>query len=287
MINHKLMLPKAPTRVVLLGGTGFIGKAIEARLREAQLEVLSLGTAHLDLAADTAYSALSRILRPTDAIVMLAAITPDKDKSTFALTNNLAMMDSICRYLQEKKCAQFIYLSSDAVYGLTDEIIKENTRTNPKDDYGAMHRTRELMASRLNVPLLVLRPTLVYGHDDPHFAYGPSRFFQTGKTDGAIWLFGHGSELRDYIYIYDFTEILLRSLLYKTVGLLNVVSGNSISFLSLAQLIVTYIGRPVRVCHKPQRERVHHRCYDNNCLTTGFNNFSLTPLEEGLLCYSK
>ena len=56
--------------------------------------------------------------------------------------------------------------------------------------------------------LLILRPTLVYGKNDPHNGYGPNKFNRDSKLNKKILIFGKGEELRDHIDVNDVAKII-------------------------------------------------------------------------------
>ena len=201
MIVHRLPNPEKPARVVLLGAGGFIGRALLARLRTDGIAALAPSSAEVDLAAPGAAAKLAQLLKPADAVVMLSALTPDKGRDIATLMKNLAMMQNLCAAITEAGCAHLVYFSSDAVYDTAIARVTEAVPAAPQDLYGTMHRTREIMAAGLKAPLLVLRPTLVYGADDTHGAYGPNRFRRVAHRDGKITLFGGGEVLRDHVHV--------------------------------------------------------------------------------------
>ena len=177
MITHQNPQSQKPIRVVLLGARGFIGTAIRRQIEAQDIPVIALTSAELDLAEAAAADRLAALLKLSDAVVMLAALTPDKGRDIATLMKNLAMMQSVCAALEKSGCAHLVYFSSDAVYDTAVSRVTEDTPASPQDLYGAMHYTREIMARSLaKIPVLVLRPTLVYGSGDTHNSYGPNRF---------------------------------------------------------------------------------------------------------------
>jgi nucleoside-diphosphate-sugar epimerase len=212
----------------LLGARGFIGAAIRRQLDAKRIPVLALTSADLDLSNATATDKLAATLKATDAVVMLAALTPDKGRDIATLMKNLAMMQCTCAAIEKTGCAHLVYFSSDAVYDSAVSRINEDTPASPQDLYGAMHYTREIMARSLTkIPLLVLRPTLVYGLDDTHNSYGPNRFRRAAQKDGKITLFGGGEETRDHIHVDDLAALTVRCLLHRSAGTLNAVTGTA------------------------------------------------------------
>jgi nucleoside-diphosphate-sugar epimerase len=275
--------PQNPSRVVLLGGGGFLGKALASILGRARIGVLSLGSRDLDLSAPEAMEQLAERLTPSDALVMLAAITPDKGRDRMSLIRNLAMMHAACSAIERAGCAHLVYFSSDAVYGLGLARVSEETLPTPQDLYGTMHLAREAMARGLaGVPVLVLRPTLVYGPGDTHSSYGPNRFRRSAAKEGRIQLFGKGEETRDHIHVDDVSEITLRCLQRRSTGTLNVVTGRSASFREVAALVARHAGRPVEIVATPRANPITHRHYDVTNLLKAFPDYRFVALEEGV-----
>ena len=116
MLAHRYPAPQKPARVTLIGARSFVGRAIEQQLHARGVASLPLTSEDLDLTQDAAAERLAAKLRPDDAIVMLAAITPDKGRDIATLMKNLAMMSSVCATVAAVGCAHFVYFSSDAVY---------------------------------------------------------------------------------------------------------------------------------------------------------------------------
>jgi len=283
MITHLNPSPLKPERVVLLGARGFIGAAIRRQLDVQSVPVLALTSADLNLTETSAAEKLSAVLKTTDAVVMLAALTPDKGRDIVTLMKNLAMMQSTCAAIGKSGCAHLVYFSSDAVYDGAVSRVSEDTPASPQDLYGAMHYTREVMARSLaKVPLLVLRPTLVYGLDDTHNSYGPNRFRRTAQKDGKITLFGGGEEARDHIHVEDLAALTLRCLLRRSTGILNAATGASHSFYEVAEVVARQFRNAVEIVKTPRANPVTHRHYDTTLTIKAFPDIRFIKLEEGI-----
>lgn len=283
MLDHLHTTPQAPDRVVVLGSRGFIGAALVARLEADGVPVRPVPSTEIDLAAADAAERLAAVLRPEDAVVMLSALTPDRGRDIDVTMRNLAMGRNVCQALAAVPCAHVLYISSDAVYPFTDGRVDEESAATPTDLYGAMHRMRELMIQQtVKAPLAVLRPTLVYGAADTHNSYGPNRFRRQAAKDGAITLGGEGEETRDHILVDDAVELIVRILARRSRGLLNLVTGRSVSFGDLARLVAAQFDRAVEVRFTPRGQPVTHRAFDTTACARAFPDFAFTPLEEGI-----
>ena len=274
---------RAPERVVLLGARGFIGSELARQLNAQSIPTLTVSSQQLDLTAAQAAPALARLLRPTDAVVMLAALTPDKGRDTGTLVRNILMMQSVCAALAQTGCAHLVYFSSDAVYDSAISRVSEDTPAAPQDLYGAMHLVRERMACSIGSgPVLVLRPTLVYGRQDSHNAYGPNRFFRAAKDSGRITLFGGGEETRDHIAVEDVAALTIRCMLTQRSGILNVATGVSTAFSEVANLVVAQSAQPVEIVRTPRVNAITHRHYDITRLIKAFPDFRCVALADGI-----
>jgi len=274
---------KKPERVVLFGARGFIGAALKRQLAAHAVPTLALTSSDVNLADAGAAEMLSTLLRPSDAVVMLAALTPDKGSDISTLMRNLAMMQSLCAAIKKTGCTHLVYFSSDAVYDTDVSRVTEDTPASPQSLYGAMHYTREIMARNLDeVPLLILRPTIVYGLDDTHNSYGPNRFRRSALKDSRITLFGGGEETRDHIHVGDVAALTVRCLIHRSIGVLNFATGVSKSFHEVAELVARQFKNNIEVIKTSRGNPITYRHYDVTNLLKAFPDFGFVPLADGI-----
>ncbi|MDB5602246.1 MAG: dependent epimerase/dehydratase family [Xanthobacteraceae bacterium] len=283
MLQHHNSDAQAPSRVVILGPNGFVGRRLVAHLNANKTPVLSLGREQVDLTAGNAADKISAELRSDDTLVFLAALTPDKGRGIPPFLDNLKMAAAVCAAIEAKPPAHIVYVSSDAVYPFRSGLVDETSCAEPNDLYAAMHMAREIMIKQsAKAPLAILRPTLIYGADDTHNSYGPNRLRRMARKDGRISLFGDGEETRDHIYIDDVVALIELVIRHRSAGLLNLATGKPVAFSDLARMVASLFPSTVEVNGTPRKNPVTHRAFDVTALLRSFPKFRFTGLEEGL-----
>lgn len=286
MLTHQNANPQVPARVVLLGASGFLAKALIRRLHAAAIPFVAVGSRDVDLTDASAPAKLALVLRPGDSVVVTSALTPDKGRDVRTLMSNLRMAESLCAALAETACGHVIYISSDAVYDTRSSLIDEQSSCEPADLYALMHTARERMLGNIcqvrKIAYAVVRPCAVYGPGDTHNSYGPNRFIRMALKDRAISLFGGGEERRDHIFVDDVARILELCLVHASTGTINAVSGCAVPFGEVARMAAQAAGPDVRIESKPRGGPVTHRHFDPTALVKAFPGFRPKPLEEGI-----
>jgi nucleoside-diphosphate-sugar epimerase len=148
-----------------------------------------------------------------------------------------------------------------------------------------MHLAREIAFGVLKAPLTILRPSLVYGADDPHNGYGPNRFRRLANAREKIVLFGEGEERRDHVLVDDVAEIILRTLKRRSVGSLNIATGEVHSFRAIAERVVAAATAAVAIESSPRSGPMPHngyRPFDIAAARAAFPDFRFTPLADGI-----
>jgi nucleoside-diphosphate-sugar epimerase len=284
MITNFHASPRKPARAVVLGAGGFIGGTTARRLSSEGIEVAALTRASCDLLAPDAANQLAAELRPDDALVFVSARAPVKNVAM--LMENLRMGEAVCAALRDQPVAHVIYISSDAVYKDSAQPLSESSCAEPGSLHGVMHLAREVMLrNEFSGPLALVRPTLTYGIDDPHNGYGPNRFRRLAAEGKAIVLFGEGEEQRDHVAVNDIAELVLRIVLHRSTGIANAVSGEVVSFRTLAEFIAPQFAPAVTIQGSPRTGPMPHnglRPFTPSVGLAAFPGFKFTPWREGL-----
>jgi nucleoside-diphosphate-sugar epimerase len=286
MLEHRHTTPVKPERVLLLGAGGFLAPQLLGVLAVQDIPARAIGSAGIDLTAPGAADRLAAEILSGDAVVMAAALTPDRGRDIATLMRNFRMGEHVCAAIAQRKPAHFVYVSSDGIYDGRSSLVNEDTPCETGDLYALAHVVREKMllatCQKAGVPLAIVRPCAIYGPRDTHNSYGPNRFIRTALKDGTISLFGGGEEQRDHIHVRDVAGILHRILIHRSTGVLNAVTGKAWSFREVADRIAAIVGRQVRIVEQPRGGPVSHRHYDITALTRAFPNFTPIPFDEGL-----
>lgn len=243
-------------RVVVTGASGFIGRHLCRALRLAGAHVVSVGREIAeDTVVDDAYvvdltnrARLAHAPR-ADFVVHLASVKNSGvevgDYRTGYAMNLLSALNvaEACG----QNCRRFVYMGSCEEYGDAQAPFDVSRRETPISAYGvsklAITHLLQALARGHGFPAVVLRPTLVYGPGQGTSMFLPSlictllageRFPMTG-----------GEQTRDYVYVDDVVDAVLRSLVESDLPseALHVSSGAPIRIRHVAELVARLIGR--------------------------------------------
>jgi len=285
MLEHLNPAPAAPSRVVVLGAGGFVGGQAATKLEADGIPVLRLTRGEVDLLAQGATKKLAGLLKPEDCLMVVSAMAPCKNAAMLA--DNVAMISAVCSALEKAPAAHVIYISSDAVYSDSNGPLREDSVMAPNNLHGMMHAARELMLKSVldGIPLAVLRPSLLYGLDDPHNGYGPNSFRRLATKGEDITLFGEGEERRDHVLIDDLAEIIALAVLHRSQGALTVATGEVASFKDMAEMVVAQFDTPVAIKGSPRKGPMPHngyRSFDVSATGAAFPEFRYTLAAKGI-----
>ena len=109
---------------------------------------------------------------------MISAQAPVKSQRM--LSENLKMLEPVVSVLSEVKPAHIVYVSSDAVYKDSENLLSEKSCAEPGSLHGVMHLAREIILKEIagDTPLAIVRPSLIYGLSDPHMAMAQISFIR-------------------------------------------------------------------------------------------------------------
>lgn len=296
-------------RYLVTGGAGFIGSHLCAALiRHGHavrvIDDLSSGfPANIPdgadfLAGDIRDGRLvERGLEGVEGCFHLAAIasvqrgvTDWVDTHAVNLTATLTIMDAIRR---SGRPIGFVYASSAAVYGRAASLpLAETSATCPLSAYGVDKLACELHAragARVHAIRSVgLRFFNVYGaRQTPSSPYsGVISIFGDRIRQGLpIAVFGDGQQTRDFVYIDDVVEALLRAMERCSVeaAVFNVCTGRAVSLLQLIDTLAELGGRrpEIRFC-PPRAGDIRHSCGAPELARRALGLGEPTSLRDGL-----
>lgn len=273
-------------RVWVIGAKSFLGNEIIRELKRFNLTVIGMDRSNLDLIEMNSVRNFTQKIGVQDTLVFCAGIVPCKDTIEFDL--NIRMITNLFEAIKERFVKNFVYISSDAVYSDSKSPLKEEDKCNPNSLHGKMHLAREnLVKSNFKMNHLIVRPTLIYGKNDPHNGYGPNKFIREALNTKEINLFGAGEEMRDHIHVNEVAIAISRLILGNFKGNFNICTGRLRSFMEIAVEITEYLKPKfeVQVRTNPRLIPIPHngfRPIDNSKLLQNIRNLEFAEFITNL-----
>ena len=157
------------------------------------------------------------------------------------INSNIIGFYNILENVKKHKINHLIYASSSSVYGNNNTPFKENDSTdNPISLYAATKKSNELLAQTYsnlyNIKCTGLRFFTVYGpFGRPDMAY--YTFTKRIINKEKIELYNNGESLRDFTYIDDIVEGIIKVLDNKITKIYNIGSSNPIKLLEFINIL--------------------------------------------------
>ena len=208
-------------RALVTGATGFIGShLVEALLqRGVQVRCLVRKTSDLswlkNLSIDVFNgdcndkASLGEAVKGVDQVFHLAGVTKAIEEKTYFEVNALGTENLIHACVENNpRLQKFVYLSSQAAAGPCQNggKKKESDRCEPVSAYGHSKRMGEefALAHSHEIPLLILRPSAVYGPRDKDIY----AFFKLISKGVKPCLFGQGQHI-SLCHVHDIIQAIL------------------------------------------------------------------------------
>lgn len=163
--------------------------------------------------------------------------------AVFKILDAIRKYQNTCRYIQ---------ISSAAVYGNPLKLpISEEHLLMPISPYGHHKWQSELICKEFSdlyqIPVLVLRPFSVYGPGLKKQLLWD--VFQKAKNSNLIELWGTGEETRDFIYVDDLCDIILKLLKYQLSNfeIFNIAMGESVSISQISEMLICKLGYNTKI----------------------------------------
>lgn len=306
-------------RVFITGGAGFIGANLVRVLldRGCHVTVLdNLATGHLEYLEGLPINflhgdildteALDRALAGQDGVVHLAAQTSVaesvRDPRRDCEVNILGMLNLLesCRREMERRAKgqqgkvgnlpgpRVVFASSNAPLGRQAPPATEEKAPLPMSPYGASKLAGEgynlAYHGSWGLQTLVLRFGNVYGPFSAHKNSVVAKFFKDLIAMGYLVLDGDGEQTRDFIYVGDLSEAIVRALETNISGeVVQIATGVETTIRSVASLVQRTAKQDVGIRHGPSRRGDIHRNFSSILKAKSLLNWEPhVDLSEGL-----
>jgi len=283
MMNYK--------KALVTGGAGFIGSHLTEKLHQNNIEVLVVDNLltgkkenllSLDL-ENTIYGDVGseetlkfiKTFNP-DVCFHLAAqssVVISVEDPLLDFEHNLLQPVQLIKTLLETDCKQFIFTSSGGTIFGEPEVIptsEDDYAGEPASPYGLakkkLNELIEVMLQNETMSYSILNLSNVYGpRQDPHGEAGVMSIF-TGKlmNNETPTIYGDGKQTRDYVYVLDVVDALIKSAETDDNLFLNIGTGVETSVNELVSILsqkISWDGEPE---YAPKREGELLRSVLNN-----------------------
>jgi len=258
-------------KILITGGTGFIGKHLINRLSGLQHQLFIVDNLSASqkvslpgncrfFKADIANQQLSAVFKTVkpDIVYHLAADNRVTSPPSSTLKSNVIGTYNVLRLSDKAGIKQFIFTSSAAVYGESKKLpIKETHPKKPISAYGLSKLTGELYCQQFSssFPATIFRFANVYGPGQNSSSEGGvvaifiDRFLHCQKPI----IFGNGQQTRDFVFVSDVVDALVLAIKYPQTATINIGSEQQISILQLLKTVAQLTHKPVQFISRPAR----------------------------------
>jgi UDP-glucose 4-epimerase len=256
-------------KIVVTGGSGFLGVALCRALKQAGHEVLNL-----DLRPNNEVETVIVDVRKPEqltghfvgahAVFHLASSIEageSVEHPAAYIENNVVGTLNVLEAMRMEGVKKFLFSSSAAVYGEPVRTpIQEDDRTIPINPYGVTKLAMEgLLSSYVKsygFTGVALRYFNLYGpgeHHEPE-THAIPRFIAQISRDQELTVWGDGKNRRDFVHVDDVVAAHLRALkLESGFHYINLSGKNATAILDVIGLLEKVTGKTARVKHFPPR----------------------------------
>jgi len=252
-------------KVLVTGGTGFIGSTVTAKLKEKGYQVSSIGKDYCDFTGNMDNIVSMLEFEKPDAVIMchglIKGIVGNKKTPYQMITENLRMNSNFIEACRIARIERVLYLFGGCSYPshAKNPIREEDLFTGLPDEnskyysLGKAVNHLQIVAARKEYGFdwSSCIPGNCYGQndnfslEDSHVIPAMIRKFHEAKIrgDSSISLFGNGFPIRDFIFVEDAAEgIVLAMEKHHGELPINISSGKGISIKETAEMIKEIVG---------------------------------------------
>ena len=278
-------------KALVTGGAGFIGSHLTEKLHQNNIEVLVVdnlltgkkenllsldleNTIYGDVGSEESLEFIKNF--NPDVCFHLAAqssVVISVEDPLLDFEHNLLQPVQLIKTLLETDCKQFIFTSSGGTIFGEPEVIptsEDDYAGEPASPYGLakkkLNELIEVMLQNETMSYSILNLSNVYGpRQDPHGEAGVMSIF-TGKliNNETPTIYGDGKQTRDYVYVLDVVDALIKSAETDDNLFLNIGTGVETSVNELVSILsqkISWDGEPE---YAPKREGELLRSVLNN-----------------------
>jgi UDP-glucose 4-epimerase len=255
-------------RVLITGAAGFLGAHLATRLLKEGAHVIALDNLSYGkkeniprgaevLIGDVLNRELLNRLRDVDYVFHLASpssVILFNDDPISCTHITICGLMNILEWAKDVNVRKLIFPSSGSVYGKTSLPQSEDMNPWPVNMYGISKLTCENIIKNYSddISYVILRIFASYGPGEEHkneFTSVITLFLNDILKDKSPIMYGDGSQKRDFVYIDDVIEAMVRAAGTIKNEIINVGSGKAYTFNQVVDVINHFLGKNVKPVH--------------------------------------
>jgi GDP-L-fucose synthase len=303
-------------RVLVTGGRGLIGSAIQREINEQGIleEWIFVDSRHADLRVSQSVrellrGELSKCETPDDLIILhlasrVGGVFENKKYNADFYMDNSRMNENIIRISNELgisrviSCLSTCIFPDDIVYPIDYSMLHNGPPHSSNYGYAYSKRNLDIMNRLYNEQYkrnyMSVIPTNIYGINDnfeiesSHVIPGLIHKCIIAKEKGCTWeIKGDGSAERQFINSRDVAKLLIRIAREYTKNdpiILSVDSSDTISIRQLVEIIVEYVGfkGTYKFEGNASDNGQEKKTVSNKSLSDVFGDYPFIPLKSGI-----
>ncbi len=236
--------------------------------------------------------AVAKAVEGVDAVIHLAAlIDVNESLEKPLLYHDVNSTGTLNLLTAAKSSRKFVFISSCAVYGNPVRLpVGEDHPINPLSPYAASKLSAEaycgVYSENFDSKAIIFRLFNVYGPKQGGNQYSGviNIFMKRARSGEPMVIFGDGAQTRDFVFVDDVVELIVRAVKSDASGVFNVGTGNAVSINQLAEIVPRTLGceqlKPVHTDARPG-DVLYSRA-DTSKIDETFGFRPHISLEEGL-----
>lgn len=239
-------------KILITGGSGFIGSSVREVLKSLECEVLTIGRSkNENFVCGLNEPRLENVLKEIlpNVVCHFASgsnITRAENEKEAEFNDAVVATENLlnCLARLKSKPEKIIYLSSQVVYGLPKDLpIKESHPTEPITVYGRnkLNVEKNIIKSKFNY--LIFRASSVFGKKQDYSKSGViAKFINKLQNNQSPIVFNSFDLFFDFIYVNDLAQAIVKAIQNNSIHneIFNLGSGKPTSLKKVLDILYEY-----------------------------------------------